>query len=132
MPKNTVLLSNFGRQLFGLVCLSLLLSDCGGGGGGSSNPPPPPPPTITAVTVTAAATTVLTGQTLGFTAEVQGTGDYSSAVTWEVNGTPEGTTKGGFTMVGPYVAPATPPSTNPIMVTATSVSDTTKSGSAKA
>jgi hypothetical protein len=131
MPKNTVLLSNFGRQLFGLVCLSLLLSDCGGGGGGSSNPPPPPPPTITSVTVTAAATTVLTGQTLGFTAEVQGTGDYSSAVTWEVNGIPGGSTENGTINGGTYVAPATPPSTNPIMVTATSVSDTTKSGSAK-
>jgi len=132
MPRQTFFLSTCRKQLFGLVSLSLLLCDCGGGGGSSSPPPPPPPPTITSVTVTAAGTTILTAQTLVFTAKVQGTGSYSSAVTWEVNGIPGGNAQNGTINDGTYVAPATLPSTDPITVTATSVSDPTKSGSATA
>ena len=131
MPRQTFFLGTRRKQLFGLVCLSLFLCDCGGGGS-SSPPSPPPPPTITSVTVTAAGTTILTTQTLVFTAKVQGTGNYSSAVTWEVNGIPGGNAQNGTINDGTYVAPTTLPSTDPITVTATSVSDPTKSGSATA
>jgi hypothetical protein len=132
MPRQTFYIGSCQRQLLGLACLSLILCDCGGGGGSSSPPPPPPPPTITSVTVTAAETTVLTAQTVVFTAKVQGTGSYSSAVTWEVNGIPGGNAQNGTINDGTYVAPTTLPSTDPITVTATSVSDPTKSGSATA
>ncbi len=132
MPRQTLFPGTCWKQLFGLVCLSLLLCNCGGGGGSSSPPPPPPPPTITSVTVTAAGTTILTTQTLVFTAKVQGTGSYSSAVTWEVNGVPGGNAQNGTINDGTYVAPTTLPGTDPITVTATSVSDPTKSGSATA
>jgi len=130
MPRQTFYLGACQKQLFGLVCLLLTLCDCGGGGGLSS--PPPPPPTITSVTITAAETTVLAAQTLVFTAKVQGTGSYSSAVTWEVNGIAGGNAQNGTINDGTYVAPTTPPTTDPITVTATSVSDPTKSGSARA
>lgn len=129
MPRQTLFLGACRKELFGLVCFSLLLSDCGGGGGSSS---PPPPPTITSVTVGAAATTILTAQTLVFTANVQGTGSYSSAVTWTVNGIPGGNAQNGTINDGTYVAPTTLPSTDPITVTATSIADPTKSGSATA
>lgn len=129
MPRQTFFLSTRRKQLFGLVCLSLLLCDCGGGGASSS----PPPPTITSVTVTAGGTTVLAGQTFVFTAKVQGTGSYSSAVSWSVNGISGGNAQNGtISNDGTYLAPPAVPSTDPITVTATSVSDPTKSGSATA
>lgn len=132
MLRQALFLSTRRKELFGLVGLSLLLSACGGGGSSSPPPPPPPPPTITSVTVTAAGTTVLSAQTLVFTAKVQGTGNFSSAVTWEVNGVAGGNAQNGTINDGTYVAPATVPSTDPITVTATSVTDPTKSGSATA
>jgi hypothetical protein len=64
------------------------LTSCGGGGSSSSGPPPPPPPppTITNVTVSTRLPYALTGETIYFTATVEGTGHFSSAVTWSVNG----------------------------------------------
>src|SRR5579863_9718451 len=120
------------QQVLAVISLSLLLGSCGGGG--TSNPPPPPPPqgTVTSVTVTAAGTTVLTGQTLVFSDTVKGTGTYSSAVTWSVNGIPGGNTQTGTINNGTYTAPAALPGTNPITVTATSVADSTKYGTANA
>jgi hypothetical protein len=117
-------------QVFAVICISFLLWNCGGGG--TSSPPPPPPVTITAVTVASSATVVRVGQTGVFTATVRGTGAYSSAVTWSVNGVIGGNTQTGTINNGTYSAPAAPPSTNPINVIATSVADPSKFGTATA
>jgi len=116
-------------QLVGVLSIFLL---CGCGGGSPSNAPAPPQATITSVSVTAPATTILTGQTLVFTDTVQGTGAYSSVVTWAINGITGGNAQNGTISNGVYVAPTAPPSTNPVAVTATSVADPTKSGTATA
>ena len=97
-----------------------------------SPPPPPTNPTITSVSVTGSAATVLVGQGLTFSVTVQGTGDYSGAVTWAVNGIAGGNAQVGTVANGTYAAPETVPATNPVTISATSVEDTTKSGSATA
>src|SRR5271156_6743265 len=91
-------------HLVGLICafLPLCLCSCGGG---SSSSTPPQNGTVTSVSVTEAASTVATGQTLIFTATVQGTGNYSSAVTWAVNGVVGGNTQSGTINNGTYSAP---------------------------
>ncbi|MGA9804912.1 MAG: hypothetical protein WBQ46_16830 [Terriglobales bacterium] len=129
MRKGLFLFGVRKQQLLEVFCLSLLLCSCGGGGGTSS---PPPAATITSVTVGSTGTTVLAGQTLVFTAAVQGTGNYSSAVTWAVNGIAGGNAQNGSINNGTYLAPAVVPSTNPVTVTATSVEDPSKSGTATA
>jgi hypothetical protein len=122
----------FCKRSLAAICLALFLCSCGGGGGGNSNPPPPPPATIISVAVTSTATAVLVGSALVFTAAVQGTGSYSSAVTWAVNGIAGGNVQNGTINDGGYNAPTSLPPTNPITVTATSVQDPTKSGTATA
>ena len=110
------------------VLLSLV-AGCGGGGsssgggGGSS-------PTITLVSVSCAPTSIQIGQTSPCTVTVTGTGNYSSAVTWSVNGTSGGSaTYGSINTSGLYQAPTTVPSPAVIQISATSVQDSTKSGS---
>jgi hypothetical protein len=76
------------------------------------------PPTITSVSVTCDPATVIINATSQCTATVQGTGSYSSAVTWSVNG-------GAISTSGLFTAPA---SAGAVMVTATSTQDPTKSG----
>ena len=111
------------------VCLLALLQwSCGGG---VSAPSTPPAPTITLVTVATAGASLLTGRTLAVTATVLGTGNFDPAVTWAVNGIAGGDTTNGTISNGTYVAPSSVPSTNPVTVTATSVEDSTKSGSAE-
>jgi YVTN family beta-propeller protein len=81
------------------------------------------------VTVTPAATTIGTSETLAFTATVTGTAN--TALTWSVNGIDGGNaTVGTITSAGVYTAPASVPSPGTVSITATSVADTTKSGSA--
>src|SRR6202035_707015 len=99
--------------ILGLVFFWCLLSLSCGGGGKSASGPPPPPPTITSVTVTANGNQVLAGQTLFFTVAVQGTGAFSSAVTWAVNGVTGGDTQNGTISAGTYTAPTSLPATNP-------------------
>jgi hypothetical protein len=53
-------------------------------------------------------------------------------VTWAVNGIAGGNAQNGTINNGAYVAPAALPSPNPVTVTATSVEDPTKSGTAEA
>ncbi|MGC2621174.1 MAG: glycoside hydrolase family 44 protein [Acidobacteriaceae bacterium] len=102
-----------------LVCA--LMAGCGGssgsGGGGGTQQP-----TVTGVTVSMAASSLATGSTDQATATVTGTGAYSSAVTWSL--TP---TSGGAISTGGVFTPSAPGS---VTVTATSVEDTTKSGTA--
>ena len=76
------------------------------------------PPTITSVSVTCDPATVIINATSQCTATVQGTGSYSSAVTWSANG-------GTISTSGLFTAPA---SAGTVMVTATSTQDPTKSG----
>jgi hypothetical protein len=102
----------------GLV-VSLLLGSCGGGS---------PPPPIT-VTVTPASATVSPGASMQFLATVTGT--TNTAVTWQVNGTPGGsTTAGTINANGLYTAPNSIPSPATVRVTAVSSANTSDSGSA--
>jgi hypothetical protein len=77
-------------------------------------------PTITSVSVSCAATTVPAGQKLQCNATVTGTGNFNNSVTWS-------TTAGNVSSSGLFAAPATP---GPVTITATSVADTSKKGSA--
>lgn len=88
------------------------------GCGSGSNPAPPP--TITSITVSCAAPSVLEGQTDQCSANVQGTGNFSTAVTWNASA-------GTVSASGLFTAPNT---AGPVTVTATSAVDGTKSGSA--
>ena len=79
-----------------------------------------PPPTITSVSVICSPATVIVSATSQCNATVQGTGSYSSAVTWSASG-------GTINSSGLFTAPA---SAGTLTVTATSTQDTTKSGQA--
>jgi hypothetical protein len=79
---------------------------------------PPPPPTITSVTVTCIPTSFQTGGTSTCSAAVVGTRSFNNAVTWSAVGGAVGAS-GVFTSSAPGAA----------QVTATSVQDTTKTGS---
>jgi len=82
------------------------------------------------VSVTPATANLETGGSQQFTAQVTGTGDFNASVNWSVNGVADGnSTLGTITATGQYTAPATPPSPNNLTITATSVQDSTKSGS---
>jgi len=100
-------------SLFGVL---LLLVACGGGGNST-----PPPPTITGVTVACNPVSLQAGQTSQCTANVSGTGNYDSSVTMKASA-------GTISAAGIYTAPAEKAVTQ-VTVTATSVQDTTKSGS---
>ncbi len=123
-----------GRQRFvgaAALFISVLLTGCGGGSSPAPPPPPPPPSTITSVSISADSTSLRVGQQFHFTVVVQGTGNFNASVTWSVNGIAGGDAiNGTVSSSGTYSAPATLPPTNPVTVTATSVQDPTKSGSA--
>jgi len=114
------------------LCLALTVTGfllaCGGGG----NSPPPPPPAIS-VTVSPNPVNNLfpnltggTAQTQQFTATVHNSTNQN--VTWAL---PGGSANGTIDATGLYTAPAALPNPNsPIAVTATSVADTSKSGTA--
>src|SRR5207302_2227219 len=128
------------RIVAGLVAGLLHLAGCGGGGSGDNGatppqppspppPPPPPPPAPIDVSVTPAAASVQTGGTQTFTATVTNTAN--KAVIWQVNGVAGGNTSvGTVSTTGVYTAPATVPSPAMLTVTAVSVADPTRSGSA--
>lgn len=80
----------------------------------------PPPSTVTSVSVSPSTASINPGGTQQFTATVNGTGSPSQSVTWTTNG-------GSVTASGLYTPPGT---IGTYMVTATSVQDGTKSGSA--
>ena len=82
-----------------------------------------------AVVVTPATAMVRTGNPQAFTATV--TGALNPSVTWTVNGVAGGnSTIGTIAANGTYTAPLTLPTPNTVTVTATSVEDPTRSGSA--
>ena len=81
---------------------------------------PPPSSTITSVAVSCMPSTVAMGATSQCSATVQGTGSFSSAVTWTASA-------GAVNSSGLFTAPG---SAGAVTVTATSTQDATKSGSA--
>ena len=87
---------------------------------------PPPSSSITSVTASCTPATVIAGQTSQCSTTVQGTGSFNSAVTWSV----QGSGNGSINSSGLYSAPATVQSAMQVTVTATSVGDPTKTGSA--
>jgi Protein of unknown function (DUF1800) len=105
---------------FSLTLVVSFICGCGSAG--------PPPQQIT-VNVTPATATVRTGDTQQFNASVNGTANQS--VNWSVNGTPGGdSTNGTISVAGLYTPPAQVPAQNKILVTATSVADSSANQSA--
>ena len=89
------------------------------GGGDSTPPPPPPPPPASSVTLVPTSATIYAGQTVTFTATVNGTSDKT--VTWSVNGVVGGNaTVGTITIAGLYQSPSAMPATNPVTIRAVS------------
>ena len=109
--------------LCGVLPGLLPLTGCGGGQN-------PPSSTITSVSASCVLTVVPTGASTQCTASVQGTGSFSSAVVWSVNGTAGGSsTLGTISTAGLYTAPSTPPTPPAVTIAATSSQDSSKSGS---
>ena len=112
-----------GRE-FGALLLTTgiltVVAGCGGGGSGGGGTPPVSP-TITSVSVSCSPTSILTTQTSTCTPTVNGTGSFSSSVTWSVSPTSMGT----VTSAGVF----TPAGTGTATIIATSTEDSTKSGS---
>ena len=109
--------------LYAFVECAILFSmtACGGGSGGAtSNPSAPISPSITSVAVTCVPAAIAAQATSQCTATVQGTGSFSSAVTWSAGA-------GGINANGAFTAPA---AAGTVTVKATSTQDTTKSGTA--
>jgi len=71
------------------------------------------------ITITPGTPSVAVGKTVQFSAQV--TGLSNTAVTWSAGGVKGGNaTVGTITSMGLYTAPQTPPSQNPVQITATS------------
>jgi uncharacterized protein YjdB len=89
--------------------------------------PEPPPPSILSVTVSPGNASVVKGETRQFSVSVTGTGDYSRAVLWTV----EGKTAAGTGISGGLLSVAADETAAALTVTARSAADDTKSGSAQ-
>jgi hypothetical protein len=100
-----------------LLAVSALLGiiACGGGGGSTTS-------TITGVSVSCTPTSLQSGQTSSCTATVSGTGTFSTLVSW-------GTSAGTIDANGVFTAQPVTASTT-VTITAISVQDNTKAGSA--
>ena len=85
------------------------------------------PATITGVTVDPDTATVEVGETLRFTAEVEGTGYYNRSVVWTVSGN---NSAGTFISSNGLLTVATGETAEQLTVTATADGDKTKSGTA--
>jgi Phosphoesterase family len=102
-----------------MACLILaVVTGCGGGVTVSKSPSQPS--TISSVSIVCVPSTVAIGATSQCNATVQGTGSYSSAVTWSASA-------GSISSSGLFTAPA---SAGGVTVTATSTQTTTTSGTA--
>ena len=108
---------------------AMIAVSCGGGsgsaGGGVGNNQ-----NITVTVAPVSASVALNG-TVQYTATVAGT--TNTAVTWSAGGIPGGNSSvGTISSAGLYTAPAVLPNPSAVNIVATSVADTTKSGSATA
>src|SRR5690349_5113641 len=123
--------------------LALILAGCASQTSNNpkpSNPPPPTPPASATVSVSPAAASLPILGKQQFTATLNG--QASSAVTWEVNGTPGGTQQSGFISAsGLYAAPISVPTksdgsggstTDGVTISVTAVSTANASASASA
>lgn len=108
------------RLLYAAVGFLLLLAVVGCGGGSGSGMMNPVSPTISSVSAGCTPSTVGTGATSQCKATVQGTGSYSSGVTWTAS-------SGAIDSSGLFTAPS---SSGTVTVTATSTQDTSKLGAA--
>src|SRR5579883_464195 len=107
----------FNQFLWALgISLCLIVVGCGG----SNNRTSSATSTISSVSVACAPSTIATSATSQCNATVEGTGNYSSAVTWSASA---GTVNASGLLTAPITAET-------VAVTATSTQDTTKSGEA--
>jgi len=115
-----------------MISSSFVFISCGGGGGGStSGGTRSSGNTSISVTVSPTSATLSPGGTQLYTATVTGATDPS--VTWSVsNASGSNATLGTISSSGLYTAPAVAPNPSSVTITATSVQDTTKAGTAKA
>src|SRR5580765_1417478 len=116
-----------GAVLALLLASTLVLTSCGGGGstgGGGGGPP------AVSVSVSPHTASKFPTEQQPFSAAVSGTSN--TAVTWQVNGVTGGNASAGtIDANGLYTAPAVVPTpNNPVMVSAVSQADGTKSGAA--
>ena len=117
---------------FTVVALALVMVGCGGSGGGSN--PNPPVQTISVALATTPPASLVTAATASFTANVSND-SAGAGVRWTVTCgstacgafNPAQTASGGATT---FTAPTAIPTGNSVTVTATSVTDSTKSASA--
>jgi hypothetical protein len=128
--RSPIVSSRLNCSRVGGLLLILILPGCGGGGSTSQSLPPVPTPEIISVYLNPQTTQVLTGSSQSFTANVAGSGAYSSNVTWSVSGVVGGNSTLGTIANGQFTAPSAPPNPNNVTITATSVQDPTKSASA--
>jgi len=109
-----------GMRVLLVVAAGAMATAVGCGGGSPNQTTSSAQPTITSVAATCAPATVTVLGASQCSAVVQGTGSYSSAVTWSASA-------GTITSSGGLAAPA---SAGAVTVTATSSEDTSKSGTA--
>jgi hypothetical protein len=112
-----------------VAALALALNSCASGGTSPTPTPTPTGPAVTGVSVSPGATTLTIGATQQFSANVTGTGAYSSAVTWSI-ASPAGSSlsPGTITPAGLYTTPYPAPAS--VTVTATSTQTPAVTGSA--
>jgi len=106
--------------LYALAVCAILLAETACGSGADGNHPSPNSSSISSVSVVCTPSAVVTNATSQCNAAVQGTGTYSSAVTWSASG-------GIISASGLVNAPASPVT---VTVTGTSIQDTSRSGAA--
>src|ERR1039457_2072346 len=106
--------------LCGLIVFGILVTGTACGGGSSVSQPSSPSSLISSVSVICAPSSVAVNRNSQCNATVQGTGTYSSAVTWTAS-------EGAINASGLFTPPTSP---GVVTVTATSTQDTTKSGAA--
>ena len=87
-------------------------------------------PTVTSVTASCSSSILWDSQTASCTSTVTGTGNPDTSVTWYVNGIQNGNSTVGMFSAGIYTAPSVVPSPPTVTISAVSVFDSTKSGSA--
>ncbi len=106
------------RPLHAVLVCGILLTGAACGGGTSGPESTPAPPSISSVSAVCTPSSVAISATSQCTATVQGTGSFSSAVTWTASA-------GTINASGLFTAPASPAAAT---VTATSTQNTAKSG----
>lgn len=106
---------------------AFLVAGCGGVVNAPPKTPQQPPAAGVTVSVNPTSANLRAGDSYTFQANVSGT--TNTSVTWSVNGTNGGSSATGtIDANGKYVAPGTLPNPNTVSIKATSISDTTATG----